>query len=129
MTKVTISQDCENDPHKQIIEDFNLAFAKCDTDFIANCFSDDAQWQMVGGPIWDGKAAIIESLKDMNADEASELILDSIISSGNKCAASGILKYSGGRDVAYCDVYTFTDDTRDKKIKTLKAYAIETTSA
>ncbi len=125
MTKITISQDCENDPNKKYIEDFNLAFAKCDTNFIASCFSDDAKWQMIGGPVWDGKAAIIKALETMNDGDASELVMDNIVSSGSKCAASGTLKYSDGKAVAYCDVYTFTNDMPDKKIKSLKAYAIE----
>lgn len=125
MTKLTISQDCKGDPNKQFIEEFNMAFAKCDTDFIASCFAEDAEWQMIGGPVWKGKAAIIETLKDMNNGDASELVMDNIVSSGNKCAASGALKYSHGKSIAYCDVYTFTDDTPDRKIKTLKAYAIE----
>lgn len=126
MTKVTLSQECENDPNKQFIEDFNLAFAQCDTEYIASCFSDDAQWQMVGGPVWNGKAAITEALKDMSDGDASELIMDTIVSSQNKCAASGALKYPSGRGISYCDVYTFTSDAPDKKIKTLTAYAIET---
>ncbi len=124
MTKVTIHQDCDNDPNKEFIKDFNLAFAECNVDFIADCFSEDATWQMIGGPAWNGKAAIIEALKTMSDGDASELIMDTIVSSDNKCAASGVLKYSNGRDIAYCDVYTFTANT-NKKIRTLKAYAIE----
>lgn len=125
MTKVTISEDCENAPKKQFIKDFNIAFAKQDINFILECFADDAYWEMVGGQSWGGKEAIAAALKTMNGGEASELIMDNIISHGNNCAANGILKYPDGSSVAFCDMYTFTSHAKEAKIKTLIAYAID----
>jgi hypothetical protein len=125
MTKVTISEDCENAPKKEFIKDFNIAFAKEDIDYILDCFADGAHWEMVGAQSWDGKEEIAKALKTMNGGEASELIIDSILSHGDKCAANGILKYPDGSSVAYCDIYTFTGHAKDAKIKTLKAYAID----
>jgi ketosteroid isomerase-like protein len=58
MTKVTISEDCENAPKKEFIKDFNIAFAKEDIDYILDCFADDAHWEMVGAQSWDGKEEI-----------------------------------------------------------------------
>lgn len=128
MTKITIASACEGDPRKQFIEDFNLAFAQCDTEYILSCFADDAHWEMAGGTAWDGKDAIEAALSDMNDGEASELIMDTVISKGNVCAANGALVYADGRSVLYCDVYTFTSEAPDAKIKTLIAYAIESNS-
>ena len=125
MTKITIDADCANAPKKQFIKDFNIAFAKEDIDYILDCFADNARWEMVGGQTWNGKKEIAEALKSMNGGEASELVMDSILSHGKQCAANGVLKYPGGRNVAYCDMYTFTSHAKDAKIKLLKAYAIE----
>jgi hypothetical protein len=125
MTKVTISEDCDNAPKKQFIKDFNIAFAKEDTAFILDCFADDAHWEMIGGASWAGKAAIAEALQSMDGGEASELIIDNILSHGRRCAANGVLKYPDGSSVAYCDIFVFTSHAVDAKIQTLTAYAIE----
>ncbi len=125
MTKISISPDCDNALKKQFIEDFILAFAKEDIEFILSCFADDAHWEMVGAASWTGREEIRKALETMDGGEASEMIIDSILSHGNKCASNGVLKYSNGSSVAYCDVYTFTGPEADEKIKTLKAYAIE----
>ena len=125
MTRITISNQAQTDPNIQFIKDFNLAFATCDVDYISSCFANDATWEMVGGGSWTGKQAINQSLATMGTDVATEMIIDSVITSENRCATNGTLKYEGGRGVAYCDVYTFINQGADMKIKTLTAYAIE----
>lgn len=125
MIKTTTTEDCENDPKKQLVKDFNIAFAKEDIDFILNCFVEDAHWEMVGAQAWDGKEAISAALKTMNGGEASELVINNILSEDNRCVADGVIKYPDGSAVAYCDVYAFTGHEASPKIKTLTAYAIE----
>ena len=61
----------------------------------------------------------------MNDGKASEMIIEGIVSSGDKCASNGKLLYTEGKGVAYCDVYTFTSDAPGAKIQSLTAYAIE----
>lgn len=125
MPKITISEDCGNAPKKQLIKDFNIAFAKGDTATILNYFADDIHWEMIGGDTWDGKEAVKAALKTMNGGEASELIIDNIVSHGDRCAANGSISYPDGSTIAYCDMYTFSGHAPDAKIKTLIAYAIE----
>lgn len=124
MIKISLSKNIEDNATTKFITKFNLAFAECDTDYILSCFAEDAHWEMAGGPSWRGRDAIRKTLATMNDGDASEVILDNIIVSGNQCAASGTLKYEHGRNVTYCDVYTFAPGT--ETIQTLKAYAIET---
>ena len=125
MTTLTISEDAQNAPHISFIKDFNLAFAKCDTDFIRNAFTDDARWEMVGEQRWEGKDQIAAALEGMSDGEASELVIELILSEGNRCVSNGSLVYPDGRSIAYCDVYTFSGEGDDMKIQSLKAYAIE----
>jgi hypothetical protein len=126
MVKVVIDEDCENAPKKQYIRDFNIAFAKSDTTRLLSMVSDDVSWTMVGAKSINGKAAVEKELQTLLETKATALILDSIISHGNRCAASGALKYRDGGSVAFCDMYVFASHGKNARIKNLTSYAIET---
>jgi hypothetical protein len=126
MVKVVIDEDCENAPKKQYIRDFNIAFAKSDTSRLLSMVSDDVSWTMVGTKTIEGKAAVGKELQTMLETKATALIVDSIISHGNRCAASGVLEYGDGGSGAFCDMYVFTSHGKNARIKDVTSYAIET---
>jgi ketosteroid isomerase-like protein len=126
MVKVVIEEDCENAPKKQYVRDFNVAFAKSDMSRLLSMVSDDVSWTMVGTKTIEGKAAVERELQTMLKTKPTALILDSIISHGDRCAASGTLKYGARGSVAFCDMYVFTSHGKNARIKDLMSYAIET---
>jgi hypothetical protein len=123
MTKITVPEDCENVPRKELIRDFNIAFAENNKDKILEFMADDIVWVMVGDKIMNGKEEAAKSLETMGDEIAEELILDTIITHGDTAACDGVIKYSK-HAVAFCDVYKFTGHDKDAKIKELTGYAI-----
>ncbi len=122
MTKITIDEDCGNSPKKQFIKEFNIAFAKGDMDYVLDCFSEDIRWEVINHSPVVGREKASDMLKTM-AEPAEELVIDNIVSHGNRCAANGTLRYADGV-VAFCDIYTFTSHAKDAKIRSLIGYAI-----
>lgn len=122
--KINIKPDCGNAPKKERIRDFNLAFARMDIDYLANAVTDDLVWEMVGGKTHKGKAAFLESLKEMEGFVATEITLDQIITHGAEGAGSGYMRYEGGLTVHFADMYRFSS-AKGSKIKTLTSFGIE----
>lgn len=125
MTKISINEDLVDSPHKQFVKDFNSAFAKGDMNYVLDCFSDDILWDVVNHEPVQGKEAVEQMLNEMD-DIADELVIDDIVCDRTKCVANGKLTYADSV-IAFSDLYEFTSDTEDAKIKTLKGYAIELT--
>ena len=124
MTKIYVTEDCGNAPKKEYIREFNIAFAEADVEKILSMFSDDAEWVMVGNTAYHGKIEIEKALRAAKLKEAEELLIDNILSHGNRCSANGMLVF---KDVSihFSDVYTFSRHAADAKIKKLISYAIE----
>lgn len=123
MTTITIHEDCADDATKQFARDFNVAFAKGDMKYVLDCFSDDIRWRVISHPIVEGKAAVTEMIKQMD-EVAEELIIENIISDGDRCVVNGSLKYAGST-VVFCDVYTLTKQAGAIKMNSITGYAID----
>ena len=123
MTNISINENCENSRHKQFIKDFNVAFAKGDMNYVLDCFSDDILWDAVNHEPVQGKEAVRKMLSEMD-EVANELVIDDILQDGTRCVANGKLVYADN-GVAFSDLYVFTSDAEDAKIKILKGYAVE----
>lgn len=122
--KITVPEDCGNAPRKEVIRDFNIAFAECKFDKVLEFMADDIEWVFVGKQIMNGKEEAKKFLETMGNEKAEELILDMIITHGDTAAADGIIKYKE-MAVAFCDVYKFTGHDKNAKIKRLTSYGIE----
>ena len=59
MTEILIKPDCGNAPRKKLLEDFNIAFATGDADFIIQNVSTDIQWTIFGDKVITGKEAAV----------------------------------------------------------------------
>lgn len=125
MTKITVLVDCRNASKMEQIKDFIIALAKGDVKSVLSYFADDICWETVGRISWNGKEALTEVLNAMTKVQASELIIDNIVSDSMRGSANGVLKYKDGSTIAFCDMFTFTSQAKDAKIKTLIAYDID----
>ncbi|WP_067147780.1 nuclear transport factor 2 family protein [Pseudotamlana agarivorans] len=124
MVKIITNTDCGNAPKKEFIKQFNIAFAQGDIDFISENVTDNFEWQMIGKKQIKGKSNFIEALKEMQAEDVVELILEKVLTHGKEGAASGILKMKNGKDYAFSDFYTFSS-AKGSQIKALTSYVIE----
>lgn len=60
----------------------------------------------------------------MKSLNASELILDQILSHGKEGAANGVMKMENGKQYAFSDFYVFKN-TKGESIKAIASYCIE----
>lgn len=124
MVKVQVAEDCGDTPKKQLVKDFNIAFAESNTEKILDIMTGDATWTLVGDNTYQGKDNIRVALEKMQIAEAKELKIDNIISNGNRCVANGTMVFADGV-IGFCDLYVFDSYARDAKIKKLVSYGVD----
>lgn len=122
--KIVCAEDCGNAPKKTLLRDFNIAFARCDIDFILEHTTPDIIWQIVGDRIIRGQAQFADVLRQLQNNKATEIRLHNIITHGTTASANGILIF-GEKRCAFCDVYRFNSAAKSGKIKTITSYAID----
>jgi hypothetical protein len=105
--KIDINADCRNAPKKEFLRDFNIAFARADTDFILKSISDDIVWDIFGDKKIEGKDAFTAAVNDMSAYNPEELTIHNIITHGREAAVNGEFQMAGNKRYAFCDVYEF----------------------
>ncbi|WP_199535621.1 nuclear transport factor 2 family protein [Rhodohalobacter sp. SW132] len=113
--------------NQELLEKFNEAFARNDTDFVINHVTDSIKWSVVGDFKVEGKEAFTKALKKMKGDEPLELEIDKVITHGKDASVNGIMKSKNGVQYAFCDVYTFSG-FKNPKIREMTSYVIEVKS-
>ncbi len=106
MTKINITPDCGNSPKKELLKDFNIAFATGDANFIIDHVSDDIRWEIYGDKSIVGKEQFSKEIHMMKDYVADEVTVHSIITHGSEAALNGEMKM-GDKTYAFCDVYLF----------------------
>lgn len=126
MLKVYCDEDCGNAPKKQVLKDFNIAYAKCDSESIIEQVTDNVIWHMVGDKHIQGKEQFAKELKRVGHEQATELHIEHIITHGNTGTVNGVLTFNHDRRYAFCDVYVFNSSAKHAKIKEIRSYVIQT---
>lgn len=108
----------------KFLRKFNEAFAKGDTQFIAESVTQDIQWTMFGDKTINGMEEFKKEIESMVQSECG-LELDKIITHGNTAAVNGVIhsQDQNGNPAAYafCDVYTLRG-FKNPRIKEMKSY-------
>ncbi|GAA5521340.1 nuclear transport factor 2 family protein [Aliifodinibius salicampi] len=113
--------------NQEFLEELNQAFARSDTDFIADHVTDTIRWQIVGDQTIEGKKAFTRALKEMETEKPMELTIHHIITHGKEASVNGIMKIPGeDKAFAFCDVYKFSG-FKNPQITEMLSYVIETT--
>jgi limonene-1,2-epoxide hydrolase len=129
MAKITCKEGCGNAPKQQFIKDFCVALANGELEAAINMVTDDVNVEIPGNASAKGKRETEELIrKDMERASVSELILENILSHGKYCATNGVLKFSDGGEVAFCNIYTFGSHSKNAKLKEIKTYSIVLTN-
>ncbi|SEB61216.1 DNA-binding protein [Paenibacillus sp. GP183] len=123
--KIISAEDCGNAPKKELLREFNIAFAKNDIGFIIENITDNVLWNIVGDKRIEGKDTFADTLKQMRNSTAIELYISNIITHGNTGSANGILTFENKKSYAFCDVYIFSSAAKNAKIKEITSYVIE----
>lgn len=109
--------------NQELLEEINEAFARSDTDFIADHLTDTIRWEIVGDRTIEGKKAFIKALKEMEVDEPMELTTHHIITHGKEAAVNGEMKRADGEAYAFCDVYKFSG-FKNPEITEMTSYVV-----
>lgn len=124
MIQVTVAEDCGNAPKKQCIRDFLVACANADIESAASMLEDGIVLTIPGQVSLAGKDVVKEQLRtDASRKKVTELVIDNILSHGDRGAANGILIFENGRKVAFSSFYVFSSHSKDAKIKEITVYS------
>lgn len=112
----------------KLLQKINEAFAKSDTDFIADNVTKNIRWTVIGDQTVEGKEAFIQALKAMEEEEPMELTIHHIITHGKEASVDGIMKMPGeDKAYAFCDIYKFSG-FKNPKISEMTSYVVEVES-
>ncbi len=108
-----------------MLKQFNDAFAKGDTHYIAEQVTDDIVWEMVGEFHLKGKEAFQNSLREMESVETLDMQILNTITQGRTAAVNGTMKIKEAsgevKSFGFCDVYEF-NGFKNAKIKKMTSY-------
>ncbi|OAN64653.1 DNA-binding protein [Balneola sp. EhC07] len=123
MTKITVKPDCGNAPKKELLKQLNIAFARANSNFLADIVSDDIEWDIMGDQKVSGKEQFTRKLETLKSEKVSELMLDRILTHGKEGAANGIIKMENGNEYAFSDFYEFTG-AKGTKVRSITSYIV-----
>lgn len=125
MAKITIPEDCDNAPKKKFIKDFCIANANADMKTVMTMLTDDICLEIPGYKTARGKEEVQSLLlNDSKRSKVIELVIDNIVSHGDHVAANGKLKFEDSGSVAFCNMYTFNNHSKNAKLKLIQTYSI-----
>ncbi|NNE77298.1 MAG: nuclear transport factor 2 family protein [Pricia sp.] len=124
MVKVQTKVNCGNSPKMRFIENFNMAFAKGDTAFIAKSVTDDIVWNRVGDKAIIGKEDLMQNLTLIKDPTISEMAIEKIITHGKEGSANGTVKMTNGEIYAFADIYEF-NSAKATTIKSITSFLIK----
>jgi len=124
MTKIISSPNCENSPKINFLQDFRIAFAKRNLNWITERVSDEMIWTIIGNKKIVGKERFVEVLSNAEAEIQTELRIDKILSHGKEGVISGMYKVKNGLSYAFSDFYSF-ENAKGVKIKLMITYLIK----
>lgn len=125
MVKITVDEDCNNAPKKQFVKDLLIAAVNSDIEVVSDMLSDNVALEVVGTMSLSGKESVSQFLARSQVEQGvSELIVHTILSHGNKCAANGLFVFHDGSEVSFCAMYTFTSHSKSATIKEITMYKI-----
>ena len=86
--------------------------------------TDDVRWEFVGSGVIEGTEDLAAELVAASRSTTRELVIENILSHGNRCATNGTIHYSDGAAVTFCDIYVFESHGKNAKIKAVVSYAL-----
>lgn len=125
MTKVVTSEDCGNSPKNIFVQEVTIALIKCDAKFALRSVAENIRWDIIGRTSVEGRDNLGAELERLTKEKPVELIINHVVTHGKAGAANGILKLQSGQQIAFCNVYEFTNAKGDA-IQRITSYNVVT---
>jgi len=123
MTRVNLSEDCGNSPKNLLIQTLTVALAKRESGTILELVSEPFVWDFVGQRRVEGIEALAAALEALKQEPVEELTLRRVLTHGLAGAADGLLHMAGGRTLAFCNVYVFSN-AKAKTVREITSYMV-----
>ena len=68
--------------------------------------TDDIQWEVVGGEVFQGRQAVLQALEQVDGSSILELSIWHVVTHGRSGAVNGTIQYAGAVR-GFCDVFEF----------------------
>ncbi len=113
---------------EKLLKKLNDAFANCDTEFLNKSVTDDIKWDIIGEKVISGRKDFEKSLDRMSHGGPTKINVHEIISIGDRSVVEGTVEFSvepgKKKKYAFCDVYIFSKDDKNKFIE-LRTYVAQ----
>lgn len=119
--KLSLPSDCGNSPRITIVGDFVVAWAKGDTEAVAEWLTDDLSWVIVGAEAHTGSGSATKVVPRIPPDQLEVL---SIVTHGRLASCDGYL-VAGSKRVSFSHAIRFAGTARSAKIAEIRSYLIE----
>jgi hypothetical protein len=124
VTEINRSGECGNSPKNQLVENVSVALATADVDALSEWVTDEARWEVVGGPTARGRSDLAAAVERAGREEPTAVIIEHVVTHGKAGAVSGRVAF-GQRTREFCDVYEFST-ARGTHVQSVKSYRIDT---
>ena len=125
-TKFISPRDCGNSPKIIRLNELNEAFLRRDWTFIEENLDVDIQWLIIGMKQIEGKTNVRDQLETFRNEEITEIRIKNTITHGKVGSVNGTLIMDKGRNIDFCNMYTFSSAGNKAKMKEMTSYVIET---
>ena len=123
MTIIERSKDCGNSPKNQLVEDLTVAISTGDGQTASHLITDDAQWKILGGEVFDGREAILQALELTDSNSVLRLTIWHVLSHGKTGAANGTILYQNS-ERNFCHVIEFAN-AKGISVRAITSYQID----
>lgn len=107
MVKISVAEGCGNSPKNLFMQNMRIALTNGDQDFLHANLLEGAVWNIPGIAFLEGKENILTGLTAVEDEEVTELRIDHAFSHGAAGAVNGVYILRSGREIAFCDIFTF----------------------
>ncbi|KQL57217.1 MULTISPECIES: hypothetical protein [Bacillaceae] len=122
---IEVPTGCDNAPRKKILIDLTLAFIANDANFISETLSPSSIWRRfaTNEEIAGVKKIVIAA--DNNYQKPNDIKIESVITHGKFASIDGVVHYTDGSSLYFCDVFVFTSASNKGLVKEIKSYHLK----
>jgi len=124
MAKIFVQPDCGNAPKKLFLKDLYSSLAEGDVSWLEDNLLDDVVWHIAGVGEISGKEGYMAEIKTSVFKNVRELHIDTMITHGPEVSVSGRILATRGKEISFCDIYTFAS-AGSYKIKKVVSFVVE----
>ncbi|MCG8453099.1 MAG: nuclear transport factor 2 family protein [Spirochaetales bacterium] len=120
---MSLPKNYESSPRLDFLKEFNQAFAEGNIHAVLQALSSDVEWHMVGEKLLQGKEEVRQELQSNAEFSPDKVKMYSFISHGKNGAANGKLFFPGGKEMEFCDIYEFSNET-GTMLQSIRSYIV-----